>query len=304
MTKPRRVSGAKAADPTKLSLAALPFELQALVLEAAVEPQVIFMDVVENVLKFTPPADAALGLACRLSREVYTKNKALHKFGDQTFWLDPDHDIFYLRTDDPVPRVPRPSPDPRLPAIDGVNLKTIRNVAVDLPYLGSHPHLDSVFRILALFPHLTTLHVLVPKGPPGTLPARSTPETLVLSKMPHTQVVAAPGGHDKELFLAVRYQVRKVCARILDIENGRRLLPEVVGHLASLRDGTVVQQQEEQKQLQEEQLQSQDQQQQQQQQQEEQPQQEQQSEDQQQQEQQQPQPQQLDNTDNTDNDER
>jgi hypothetical protein len=285
MTKPRRVSGAKAADPTKLSLAALPFELQALVLEAAVEPQVIFMDVVENVLKFTPPADAALGLACRLSREVYTKNKALHKFGHQTFWLDPEHDIFYLRTDDPVPRVPRPSPDPRLPAIDGVNLKTIRNVAVDLPYLGSHPHLDSVFRILALFPHLTTIHVLVPKGPPGTAPARSTPETLVLSKMPHTQVVAAPGGHDKELFLAVRYQVRKVCARILDIENGRRLLPEVVGHLASLRDGAVEQEQEEQQQSQDQQ------------QQEEQPQQE------QQEEQQQDQPQQ-DQPENTDNDER
>jgi hypothetical protein len=244
MTKTRRVSGAKAADPAKLSLAALPFELQALVLDAAVEPQVIFMDIANNVLKFTPPADAALGLACRLSREVYTKNKTFHKFRDQSFWLDPEHDIFYLRTDDPVPRVPRPIPDPQMPPVDGLNLRLIRNVAVDLHYLGTHPHLDSVYRILTLFPHVEAIHVLVPKGPPGTPPPKSTPETLALSKMPHTQVVAAPGGHDKELFLAVRYQVRKVSARILDFENSRKV-PEVVGHLASLRGETAEQPPEE-----------------------------------------------------------
>src|SRR5690606_38347063 len=102
-------------------------------------------------------------------------------------------------------------------------------------YLGEHPRHDAIVRIWNLFPSLRTLHILAPKGPPHTPPLLATPETLVLSDIPSNQVVAAPH-QDRELWLAVRYQVKKVCARILTTENGwhGRYYPEVVGHLTSL----------------------------------------------------------------------
>ena len=87
-----------------------------------------------------------------------------------------------------------------------------------------------------MFPHLRSIHIFVPKGPPQTPALRSSPETLVLSDIPSKKIVAAPG-YDNELWLAVRYQVKKVCARILTTENGwqGRHNPDVVGHCTSLR---------------------------------------------------------------------
>ncbi|KAL2176039.1 uncharacterized protein P884DRAFT_261538 [Thermothelomyces heterothallicus CBS 202.75] len=157
-------------------------------------------------------------------------------FGNKPHWLDPDRDIFYLCKDDPVPRANRPTDfESSVLKGDAFDERVVRNVAVDLGYLGEHPRHDAMVRIWHLFPSLRTLHILAPKGPPHTPPLLATPDTLVLSDIPSNQVVAAPH-QDRELWLAVRYQVKKVCARILTTENGwhGRYYPEVVGHLTSL----------------------------------------------------------------------
>jgi hypothetical protein len=236
----KHAPGTTQADTTKASIATLPYELQAAIFDAAMEPQVIFMDIVDGSLTFTPPADRTIGHACQLSREIYCKNKKLRVLGKDCVWVDSSRDIFYLRSDDPIPRAHRPSE--RWESTHQLEapfyLRAIRNVAIDLQYLGEHPRHDAMVRIWSLFPHMRALHVLVPKGPPQTPALQTTPEGLVLSEIPIAHIVAAPK-HDKELWLAVRYQVKKVCSRILTVENGwqGRHMPEVYGHLTSLRPG-------------------------------------------------------------------
>ncbi|KAL2270247.1 hypothetical protein VTJ83DRAFT_2431 [Remersonia thermophila] len=228
------------ADAGKPSLAALPYELQAAIFEAAAAgPQVIFMDIANNQLSFSPPADQVLSRVCRLSREIYLKGKMLHRFGKHRFWINRYRDIFYLRSDDPVPRLLRPTTQelPPMPEGEAFDRRLIHNVGVDLQYLGHFPRHDAVIRIWSVFPYLTAIHIFVPKGPPRTPALQCAPETLMLSSIPSAQVVAAPG-HDKELWLAVRYQIRKVCTRIMASDHGwlGRTLPEVVGHFTSLLD--------------------------------------------------------------------
>jgi hypothetical protein len=232
----KHAPGATRADQTKPSIATLPYEIQVAILEAAAGPQLIFMGINNDVLTFARPTGQGLAQVCQLARQTYLKSRALHRFGDQAYWIDPEHDIFYLYRDDPVIHTPRPnSLDTRLPKGEPFDGHVVQNVAVDLQYLGLHPRFDPVVRIWIIFPNLRTIHVFVPNGPPQTPALRSTPETLVVNTIPGAQIVAAPG-MDKELWYAVRYQIKKVCARILTTENGwhGRSNPEVVGHLTSL----------------------------------------------------------------------
>ncbi|KAL2166280.1 hypothetical protein VTG60DRAFT_2985 [Thermothelomyces hinnuleus] len=232
----KHAPGTTPANLNKPSIANLPYELQVAIFEAAVERQIFFVEISNDVLRFSSPSGRAIGLACQLSREIYLKGKVLKMFGNKPHWLDPDRDIFYLWKDDPVPRANRPTDfESSVLRGDAFDERVVRNVAVDLGYLGEHPRHDAIVRIWNLFPSLRTLHILAPKGPPHTPPLLATPETLVLSDIPSNQVVAAPH-QDRELWLAVRYQVKKVCARILTTENGwhGRYYPEVVGHLTSL----------------------------------------------------------------------
>jgi hypothetical protein len=232
----KHAPGATRADPTKPSIATLPYELQVAIFEAAAGPQVIFMDITDDVLTFARPADQGLAQTCQLARQIYVQSRTLRRFGDHAHWIDSERDIFYLYRDDPVVHTPRPnSLNTRMPKGETFDSQVIQNVAVDLQYLGVHPRFDPVVRIWIIFPHLRTIHIFVPSGPPQTPTLRSTPETLALSIIPGFQVVAAPG-MDKELWYAVRYQIKKVCARILTTENGwhGRSNPDVVGHLTSL----------------------------------------------------------------------
>ncbi len=233
----KHAPGTTRADPHKPSVAALPYEIQVAIFEAAAGPQVLFCDIINDSLAFTPPADLALAQACHLSRAIFLKSKTLHRFGARAYWINPAADIFYLSRDDPVLRTPRPNVlEARPPDGEAFDRRVVRHVAVDLAYLGEHPRYDPLVRIWVVFPHLRAIHVLVPRGPPQTPALHSTPASLLLSDIAGTHVVAAPG-MDNELWFAVRYQVKKVCARILTTENGwhGRHNPEVVGHLTGLR---------------------------------------------------------------------
>ncbi|KAH6854182.1 hypothetical protein B0I37DRAFT_388294 [Chaetomium sp. MPI-CAGE-AT-0009] len=199
----KHAPGTTQADMTKASIATLPYEIQVAIFDAAMEPQVIFMDIVNGSLTFTPPTDKTIGLACQLSREIYCKNKTLRQLGKHHVWVDSGRDIFYLRSDDPIPRAHRPSErwEAAHPVHEPFYLRVVRNIAVDLQYLGEHPRHDAMVRIWSLFPHMRALHVLVPKGPPQTPALRATPEGLVLSDIPIAHIVAAPK-LDNELWLA------------------------------------------------------------------------------------------------------
>ncbi|KXX78702.1 hypothetical protein MMYC01_204593 [Madurella mycetomatis] len=229
-------TGTTRADNSRPSIADLPYEMQASIFEAAMGPQVFFMEIANEVLTFSRPADKGLALACRLSREIYIKSKKLCEFGSNFHWVDPEQDIFYLYQDDGM-RLVRPSiVNTRLPGGERFDASVLQNVAVDLQYLGEHPRRDAAIRIWTIFPSLKTLHVFVPDGPPRTPALDVTPETLVLCELRRIQVVAPPG-QDKELWSAVKYQLIKTCSRILDSENGwnGRTRPEVVGHLTRSR---------------------------------------------------------------------
>jgi hypothetical protein len=232
----KHAPGTTVADPSKPSIANMPYELQVAIIEAATGPQVIFLDIVNDTVSFAPPANMALAMACRLTRQHYLKGKRLHRFGHRAYWIDRDFDIFYLSRDDPIPRVSRPNSQSSRPPSGAIfDPRAVHHVAVDLQYLGPHPHYDPLVRIWSVFPHMKAIHVLVPKGPPQTPALQATPATLALSDIAGAHVVAAPG-MDRELWFAVRYQVKKMCARILAAENGwhGRYNPDVLGHLTSL----------------------------------------------------------------------
>ncbi|KAK4240823.1 hypothetical protein C8A03DRAFT_12917 [Achaetomium macrosporum] len=232
-----RASGVIRADQSRPSLARLPYEIQVLIFEAALGIQVFFVEHTNNALTISRSAGKALGLTCRLSREIYIKQRRLCQFGDQLHWVDPKRDIFYLYKDDDFPNVPwvRDSDAVARLADDNIDRRVIRNVAVDLEYLGAHPRYLPLTRIWSLFSSMRTLHIFIPKGPVRTPALPATPDTLVLSDLPKNQIVAAPNA-DLEHWLAVKYQVMKACTRMLDAEAGWhvRSKPDVVGHLTSL----------------------------------------------------------------------
>jgi hypothetical protein len=235
----KRAPGTCRAEEGKISLADLPYEMQRAIFDAATGPEIIFMRIKDNVVSVSAPIHKGLALACRLSREIYLKSKVLSRFGSRRYWVDPDRDLFYLDDGDPIPRAQRPDwhsrPASRLKG-DIFDPSVLRHVAVDLEYMGSYPFCHfPLIRIWTLFPKLEAIHIFVPKGPPQTPAVKARPGTLRLEPIPSTLVVAAPR-HDKELWLAVRYQVRKVCTRILETEHGwnGRTVPQVVGHLTSL----------------------------------------------------------------------
>ncbi|KAL2019812.1 hypothetical protein VTK56DRAFT_9163 [Thermocarpiscus australiensis] len=232
----KNAPGTTRADMARPSLASLPYELQLAIFEAATGPQVFFMEIVNNVLTFFGPPYRGLSSACQLSRQVYTKGKRLCAFGSKRYWVNSELDIFFLSRDDPVGFV-RPSVS-SVKQLEGDKFKqsVILNVAVDLQYLGEHPRYEAAIRIWLLFTSFETLHVFIPMGPPHTPALKATPETLVLSAVPATQIVAAPS-QDRELWLAVKYQLKRVYTKILASENGwnGRPKPDIVGHLTSLR---------------------------------------------------------------------
>ncbi|KAK3310721.1 uncharacterized protein B0T15DRAFT_46879 [Chaetomium strumarium] len=232
-----RAPGVTTADPTRPSLAGLPYEIQLLIFEAALGIQVFFVEIANNTLTISRSAGKALGLACRLSRAIYTSERILCQFGDKVHWVDPEGDIFYLYKDDERPRIPWSRESDVMPELvdNNIDRAVIRNVAVDLQYLGVHPRFLPLIRIWSLFSSLTTIHIFVPKGPVRTKALAATPDTLLLSDMPKNQIVAAPDA-DLEHWLAVKYQVIRACNRMLDTEAGwhTRSKPDVVGHLTSL----------------------------------------------------------------------
>lgn len=234
-----RAPGTSWDNPNELSLAAFPYELQAAVFKAAVGPQIMFMEIEGDEMKFSDSISKGLALACKLSREYYIRGKSLQRFGQHMSWIDPSRDIFYLHKDDHIFRGQRPaSPQTvTIPTTGFFNKSAIQNIAVDLQYLGPHPRHEALIRIWTIFPALRSLHVFAPKGEPGTPAVNAQPGTLVLSDMPIRQIVAAPDCAN-ELWLAVRYQIKKVCSRILETEEGwsDRGVPEVFGHLASLSE--------------------------------------------------------------------
>jgi hypothetical protein len=233
----KHAPGVIAGDPSRPGLASLPYELQAAVFEATIRPQIFFLQITNDVLTFSRSADRGIGSACRLSREIYIKSKTLCKFGCNFHWVNPDNDIFYLYKDDGVRYgVRNPESMTRPPKGDSFEPSLLRNIAVDLQYLGVHPRHEAANRVWSIFPSLKTLHVFVPSGPPQTPALSVTPEALVLSELRGALVVAAPG-LDKELWSAVKYQLKRTFDRILDARNGwnGRVKPDVVGHLTSAR---------------------------------------------------------------------
>jgi hypothetical protein len=232
-----RAPGVIIADPTKPSLARVPYEIQLLIFEAALGTQVFFVEIANNTLTISRSAGKALGLTCRLARAIYTNERILCQFGDQVHWVDPKGDIFYVYKDDDRPQIPWAREADAMPDLvdNNIDRRVIRNVAVDLQYLGVHPRFLPLIRIWSIFSSLTTIHIFVPKGPVRTKALEATPDTLLLSDMPKNQIVAAPDA-DLEHWLAVKYQVIRACTRMLDTEAGwhSRSKPDVVGHLTSL----------------------------------------------------------------------
>ncbi len=108
--------GLVALDPTSLSVAHLPYEIQVMIFEAASGLQILFVVLNNDKSMGISPAPIQSGLAatCRMARRVYLQDKvrALDRY-----WVDAARDIFYLR-DDAMPirfrvrvcRMPRPSP--------------------------------------------------------------------------------------------------------------------------------------------------------------------------------------------------
>ncbi|KAK4144921.1 uncharacterized protein C8A04DRAFT_36275 [Dichotomopilus funicola] len=234
----KRAPGTSWDNPDELSLAVFPYELQAAVFKAAVAPpQIIFTEIKGDEMIFSEPINKGLALACKLSREFYLRCKTRHRFNRHLTWVDPGRDIFYLHKDNHLFRSQRPaSPQTvTVPTIGFYNKAVVKNIAVDLQYLGPHPRHEALVRLWTIFPALRSVHVLVPKGEPGTPTPITRPDTLVLSDMPIRQIVAAPGCAN-ELWLAVRYQMKKVCGRILETEEAwsHRQVPDVFGHLAGL----------------------------------------------------------------------
>ncbi|KAK0624718.1 hypothetical protein B0T17DRAFT_250872 [Bombardia bombarda] len=228
--------GASCADPDKFSLAHLPYEIQKAIFEAATGPQIFFVEATSTGLIVSDPAYKGLAQTCRLSREIFLKYKpTLCKFKGNKCWADLCHDIFYLHADyqSPPHFVSRHSPQSN--PFDRFDRSMMTNIAVDLHYLGQHPRRDATERLWVIFPSMRKLHVFVPKGPPHTEAPIYTPETLALADLADSAVVA-PANQDKELWWAVKYNLKRGCFRI-ESENGSRERNAniVFGHVATTR---------------------------------------------------------------------
>ncbi len=81
-------------DPTRLSVAHLPYELQVMVFEAASQIQILFVVMNDNSMTLSEPVQFGLAASCRMARRLYIRNKV--RVLDR-YWVDPTRDIFYLR---------------------------------------------------------------------------------------------------------------------------------------------------------------------------------------------------------------
>lgn len=229
-----RSPGTTWADATGPSLAGLPYEIQVAIFEAAAAPQIFFVEIADGNVTISGPANRGLALACRLSREIYIKSKTLHRFGRRFLWVDCSRDIFYLYKDDPI------RPDPSVNTFHRLRGQTfdqhlVRNVGVDLQYVGQEPNPDALVRIRSLFPNLDRIHVFVPYGDSLRPALAATPESLELSRIPIAWVITAPG-QDKELWGAVKYQIGRAYRKMLAVRYNVQDPPllEVVGHFTTL----------------------------------------------------------------------
>jgi hypothetical protein len=236
---PVRAPGTVQADPTRLSIANFPYELQAAIFRFAADvPRIIFMEIDNNgAISFHAPEER-LGLACQLSREMYLKDRRLYLFGNKFIWIEAPLDIFYLsKYDHYVPNAQRLGGIP----LEGeyFEMQIVRNVAVDLQYLTSREDLQrSVMRISDHFRVLRTIHVFVPSGlPPQTAPLAAVPDTLLLSKIPKAHLIVAGGG-GTHFWAALKYHIKRACTVIKEERFGINggFYIKVFGHLTSLLD--------------------------------------------------------------------
>lgn len=241
--KIRHALGATVADPEKLSLGHLPYELQTRIFRAASGPQFFFLTTQPGGLALVgPPAQKGIGLTCRLAREIYTEDKTLHVIENRVYWVDPENDIFYVqdKTREPdymtwLRRRPTPVPvisDEQLASIDRTFM---RNIAVDFDDFGfpnSEVYLERY--VCPVFPHIRELHVLVAKGHPEIPTRRWTAETLVIEDMPKTEVLASPVTGIREMWYMIEYHLKKHLASRGGWPNGQ--VPEVVPHWASAQE--------------------------------------------------------------------
>ncbi|KAK3941071.1 hypothetical protein QBC46DRAFT_259469 [Diplogelasinospora grovesii] len=251
-----RPNGALPEDASKTSLADLPYEMQVAILEAAAgPPQIVFIEIDEaNHKRISRPVHAGLAYACRLSRYLYTQNRASSNTEPLGYWLDQDRDIFYMQRDIAFARFCLPSSSvaanrDQLP--EGLSMffgclchaaKFMHNIAVDLQFLGSHPRREAMLRLLFQFPLMKELHVLVPRDK-DVFPklAANAAERLQLGRL-HDLRVVHPPNCDKEIWCAVRWHLKKACGFIKDRGRGwpvpedsdpTPLVPEILGRLAS-----------------------------------------------------------------------
>jgi hypothetical protein len=230
-----RALGTLQADPSQptTSIANLPYEMQVAIFEAAITPQIFFVEIDDSGLVVLPPTQNGMARACRLSREIYTANKEPRMFGGRRYWVNSEQDMFYLHKD----RVPRYDMDYQPGAhFDGIR-DIMHIIAVDLEYLDQHPRREALVRTLTVFRAMKEMCVLVPKGPLRSPTPAWTADNMALERMPDKQVVAAPR-QDQELVWAVKYQLKRTCARILSEDNHwlDRATPKVTFYTAYIHD--------------------------------------------------------------------
>ncbi|KAH8891879.1 hypothetical protein GQ53DRAFT_139285 [Thozetella sp. PMI_491] len=222
--------GLVAMDPTKLSVAHVPYEIQVMIFEAASDLQILFVAIDDKSISLaSDPIQYGLAATCRMARRVFLRGKvrALDRY-----WVDPARDIFYLRDDlMPIRFRYRYLQE----ALQKYNRDMMLNVAIDLECLGEHPRRDALIRMWTIFPKMKTLHVFAARDPYEDKP-KWNPEDIVLDELPGLRVLSPPG-QDRELWWAVKYQLNKTCIRILDAEAGwdGRVPPQVQGHLVHNR---------------------------------------------------------------------
>ncbi|KAM7199321.1 hypothetical protein V8F33_004569 [Rhypophila sp. PSN 637] len=210
--------GATVADPTKRSLGTLPYELQTRIFQAASGPQFFFLNVQNGTLAIlSRPAQKGISLACRLAREVYTKDKAFFVIGNKYYWVDSDNDIFYFQdTARPLDymrwlrRRPHPVPVIADEILENINREFMHNVAFDFDDFG-YPNSEMWLEryVCPLFPNIKEMHVLIPKGHREMPDPKWTPETLVIQDMPKMEVLRSPTTGVREMWYMIEYHLKK-----------------------------------------------------------------------------------------------